>query len=67
MSKLTEWEVGQELIAISDFMAEHSRDFKESHPELYRVIDEARRTIGDKFNRMGTHSFGIHSHDEAGK
>lgn len=63
MKKLTDWEVGQELIAISDFMAERSIDFKNSHPDIYFLVNEMRLTIGDKFNRMKTHDFGIASHD----
>ena len=64
---LTDWEVAQELIFISDTIGERSADFKMSHPEIRSMLDEARRTIGDKFNRMKTHSFGITSHDEEKK
>lgn len=64
--KLTDWEIGQELVAISDYMGEHSADFKDSHPELYALVLEARRIIGDYFNRhhLESHGFGIPSHDE---
>ena len=65
--QLTDWEVGQELIAITDYMCDHSRDFKHSHPEIYEMILEARKTIGDKFNSIKTHSFGLLSHDMESK
>lgn len=65
--KLTDWEVANELVSISDYMCERSNDFKKSHPDVYAVVDECRRTIGDKFNRMKTHTFGIISHDEESK
>lgn len=61
--KLTDWEVGQELIFFSDMIWERSADFKHSHPEIYAMVKEMALTIGDKFNRMKTHSFGIGSHD----
>lgn len=67
MSKpLTDWEAANELVAISDYMSERIADLKESHPDIYWFVHELRLQIGDKFNRLGTHTFGIASHDMAG-
>lgn len=67
MKKLTDWEIGQDLVAISDFIGEKLPDIKRSNPEAYRMLDEVQRTIGDYFNRhhIHSHGFGLKSHNEA--
>ena len=57
---LTDWEVGQDLIKFSDEMAS-CWEFKESHPEIFEMIQKCRREIGDAFEKLGSHSFGIYS------
>ncbi len=66
---MTDWEAGQDIIAISDFIGSKLKDLKESHPKAYFILDEAQRTIGDYFNRnhVKSHGFGLKSHDEEGK
>lgn len=59
MKKLTDWEVANELVFISDCIAERSYDFKDSHPELFVMLYQIRQKIGDAFKAMGTHEFGI--------
>lgn len=63
---LTNWDAGQELIIISDEMA-RCWDFKDSHPELFELIQKCRREIGDAFGKLGSHQFGIYSNSNAGK
>lgn len=53
---LTDWEVGQDLIAISDDMC-RANSFRESHPEIFKVVDECRRKIGDEFEKLGSHIY----------
>lgn len=59
MSKLTEWEVSNELCSIADYIADHSAEFHESHPKLHKMLFEMRQKIGDEFERRKTHKFGI--------
>jgi hypothetical protein len=63
---MTNWEVGQDLVYLSDEISERMKDMKESHPKAYWMLDEVRRQIGDYFNRhhCKSHKFGIVSHDE---
>lgn len=61
---LTNWEVGQDLISMQDEILERIGEFKESHPEAYKVARKAALDIGDYFNKFGSHSFLIASHDE---
>jgi len=66
---VTDWEVGQDLCFLSDEIAERMADMKESHPKVYWMLDDIRRTIGDTFNRdpfRTSHKFGLASHDECG-
>lgn len=63
---LTDWEAANELVAISDYMAERIADLRLSHPDVFNFVQELRLQIGDKFNRMNTHDFGIASHDMEG-
>lgn len=65
--RLTDWEAGQDLIQISDLIGEKMLDLKNSHPNVWAMLDEVRRTIGDTFNRCpfkDTHRFGLISHNE---
>lgn len=65
MSKpLTDWEVGQDLIAMQEEILERVGDFKDSHPEAYKVALKAALDIGDFFNGFGSHGFGIASHKD---
>lgn len=65
MNKLTNWEVGQDLIYLSDEMGEKVYDFnKQGHRELAIKLDLIRAQIGDLFNQYGKdHSFGIFDSD----
>lgn len=67
VKNLTDWEAANELVAISDYMAERSADLRDSHPDLYRFVQELRLQIGDKFNSLGTHDFMIASHETEAK
>lgn len=64
---LTDWEVGQDLCAISDLIGEKKVEMKSSHPEAYRMLDKVQREIGDYFNRkhVQSHGFGLCSNNEA--
>lgn len=63
--KLTDWEAGQELIKASDCLGECYSELKETHPRLAEIIHECRLTIGDHFNKLGSHEFGLPSHKAA--
>lgn len=58
--KLTDWEAGQELIVIADTIGFRKSDLKDSHPDLYKMLDEIQRTVGDKFNALNSHDFGLY-------
>jgi len=69
--KLTDWECGQDLIEISDLIGEKMGECKLSHPKVYWMLDELRRTLGDHFNDKEnpfgkSHGFGLTSHNEEG-
>lgn len=62
---VTDWEVGQDLCHLSDEIRSHMKDLRESHPEVYSMLDDISRTIGDMFNRepfQTSHKFGLISH-----
>lgn len=40
MKTLTDWEVGQDLYAISDIISEKKIEMKQSHPKAYYMLDE---------------------------
>lgn len=61
---LTNWEVGQELIAIQDEIFGRIGKFKMSHPEAHNVARKAALDVGDYFNALGSHGFKIASHAE---
>lgn len=62
--KLTDWDVGQELSKYSDEMCT-CWEFQDSHPELFEMVQKVRREIGDAFNKLGSHGFGIYSNNVA--
>lgn len=67
MSKLTPWEVGQDLIYCYDEICDRIHKVKESgYTEQYKALNEARNIISKCFNRehMESHSFGLGVHDE---
>lgn len=55
---LTKWEIGQELIAISDCMAEKIYEFEDG--ELIEKLQKMRAEIGEEFNKLKSHDFGIY-------
>lgn len=59
MSKLTDWEVGQELVKYQDTIFETANEFKDSHPEQYKTAMMAAYNIGYIFNKKHekSHSF----------
>jgi hypothetical protein len=66
---MTDWECGQDIIAIVDLMGDKKVEMKESHPKAYWLIDELQKQLGDYFNRAHrkSHGFGLISHDEVAK
>ena len=62
---LTPWDIGQELIKCADQLLDSEKDLRaEGHTKLANMLRECRKTIGDHFNILGSHSFGLLSHDE---
>ncbi len=64
---MTDWECGQDLCHLSDEIRSKMKDMKESHPEVYWMLDEISRVIGDTFNQVPfktSHKFGLISHHE---
>ena len=60
MSKLTDWEIGQEFIEISDYIAERLEDVDmKRFPDLLKRLQQARAHLGDALNELGQHEFGI--------
>lgn len=62
MSKLTKWEIGQDLIAVSDYFAENHSDICDQlTAQDNDKLLKARALIGDVFNNENNdHSFGIY-------
>lgn len=57
---MTKWEIGQDLIYISDIIGEKIYDMnKEGHIDLAIELDLIRAKIGDIFNKYNDHDFGI--------
>jgi hypothetical protein len=57
---MTKWEIGQDLIAISDFIYEKRQDIKDSgNLELNAKLSVIQAQIGDLFNENNDHAFGI--------
>ena len=66
MSKqvLTKWEIGQDLISISDFIGEKIHDLNEDgHGDIGNSLDIIRAKVGDLFNKNNDHDFGIFDSD----
>jgi hypothetical protein len=58
-SEMTDWECGQELIAIQDTMFDRIQGLEKTHPEIYKAIYNKACEIGDIFNALGSHEFGL--------
>lgn len=57
---LTDWETGQEFIAISDYIAERMGEVDTSRfPEIHKEMDRARAVLGDALDTLKSHHFGI--------
>jgi len=57
---MTKWELGQDLIAINDDIAEKIYDMnKAGHTELAIKLDLIRAQVGDLFNEYSDHAFGV--------
>jgi hypothetical protein len=66
--KLTKWEAGQCLIAAADALWEDEQDLRKAgHRKLAAVLKDCRLTIGDHFNNLGAHDFGLADHDHPRK
>lgn len=60
---LTAWEAGNELVACADRLFEAEKDLREGgHADLADFIKDMRLTIGDRFNTLGSHEFGLAGH-----
>lgn len=65
---MTDWEVGQDLCHLSDEIRSRMKDMKASHSDVYWMLDEISRVIGDTFNQepfKTSHKFGLISHHES--
>lgn len=61
MSNLTKWEIGQDLIAASDYLAEKIDDIKaDISEEDLKTLNYALALIGNVFNNNNDHKFGIY-------
>lgn len=56
---MTKWEIGQDLIAINDFIAEKAVDIADSDPMLAMKLQKIRAEVGELFNENNDHTFGI--------
>lgn len=57
---LTKWEIGQELIAISDYIGEKRVELKENgHARLADQLKLIQAQVGELFNDNNDHSFNI--------
>lgn len=56
---MTKWEIGQELIAISDFIGDRRVEIAETIPQLSRELYKIQQQVGDLFNEYNNHDFGI--------
>jgi len=59
-TKLTDWEVGQDLVAISDYISERVSNVMEAKPAIGEMLQHCRRRIGDAFSALKSHGFGIY-------
>jgi hypothetical protein len=64
---MTTWEAGQELIACADQIADSEKDLRDAgFVELAAMLHECRLIIGDRFNQLGSHNFGLPDHEKGG-
>lgn len=57
---MTKWEIGQELIAISDFIGKVEVELRENDKDLLsNQLRIMRMQIGDLFEKNNDHDFGI--------
>ena len=57
---LTKWEIGQELIAISDYIGEKRVELKDQgHTRLANQLMVIQMQVGELFNDNNDHGFGI--------
>ena len=57
---LTKWEIGQDLIAISDYIAKRRSDFRDNgHTKLADQLMLIQMQVGELFNANNDHDFGI--------
>lgn len=60
MSKLTDWEVGQELIKAQDTLMEIQVELRANgHKEFADLLWNCGLKIGTAFNKLGSHEFGL--------
>ena len=60
MSKLLDYERGQDYIYISDIISETLKEHSDDK-ELILVADRFRAYLGDKLDQLGSHDFGIYN------
>lgn len=62
MKELTDWETGQELIAISDFIADKCGELDlKRFPQLIKELDRMRALLGNELDTLKSHEFGIYN------
>lgn len=60
MSRLTNWEIGQDLIAISDLINDKVDELDaQTHGDLIKELERCQAQVGDLFDKYNDHSFGI--------
>lgn len=64
--KMTKWDEGQVLIKASDCLFECAAELKATQPAFAEMLREMGLTIGDHFNKFGSHNFGLRAHDGQG-
>lgn len=65
--KLTDWEVGQELIKAQDTLFEVQCELRKAgRMEYADLLYNLGCRIGTAFNNLGSHSFGLKDENETG-
>lgn len=65
---LTRWELGECLCGCADKLLDTEKELKQGgYPKLARMLRECRLTIGDHFNELGEHDFGLPAHKKKRK
>ena len=68
MNKLTDWEVGQELIKISDTISESVADIGDSgSSDLIQELKRMMGQLGDELKKLKSHDFGIYDYNDYAK